>query len=76
MVRSEKKRRLRWAAALLTCGSLFQLSSCDPTVRSTILAGLETTTTSLTNTIINAFFLSLDDEVGGTGTGGTSLTTT
>lgn len=75
MVRSAKTQRLRWAAALLTCGSLFQLSSCDPTVRSTILTGLETTTTSLTNTIINAFFLSLQDENGTTGTGA-SLTTT
>jgi len=53
-------------------GSAFQLSSCDPEVRSTLLDGLQTTTTSLLTALTSAYFLSLQDD-GGTGTG---LTTT
>jgi hypothetical protein len=52
-------------------GSMFQLSGCDPNVRDALLAGLEGTTTSLTNTLISAFFISLEDDADGG-----SLTTT
>jgi len=52
-------------------GSAFQLSGCDPAVRGTILTGLETTTASLANTLISAFFISLEDDSSGGG-----LTTT
>ena len=37
-------------------------SGCDPTVKATVLAGLETTTSSLTNTLISAYFLSIADD--------------
>ena len=42
-------------------GSAFQMSGCDPIVRSTLLDGLEATSTALSNALISAFFQSLDD---------------
>ena len=71
--RSVRTRLLRTAMVLALGGSAFQLSGCDPAVRSTLLDGLETTTTSLSSALISAFFLSLQDNSSGTGTG---LTTT
>jgi hypothetical protein len=59
------------AMAIAMGGTAFQLSGCDPQVRSTLLTGLETTTQSLTAALISAFFLSLEDDAT---TGG--LTTT
>jgi len=54
---------------------MFQLGSCDPAVRATLLTGLEQTTGTLLNTVNSAFFISLqDDDDADTGTG--SLTTT
>ncbi|MFH0982517.1 MAG: hypothetical protein V2A79_13410 [Planctomycetota bacterium] len=55
-------RWLRWVMAAALGGSVFQLGSCDPTVRTTLLAGLATTTTSLATTVIDAYFQSLQDE--------------
>ena len=66
----ERLTRLGMAAAI--GGSAFQLSGCDPAVRDTLLIGLETTTQSLSSALISAFFLSLDDDSGSSG----SLTTT
>lgn len=66
------KRFIRLAMAVAVGGSAFQLSGCDPAVRSTILTGLEATTSSLTSTLISAFFLSLQDD----STAGTGFTTT
>ena len=71
--RSVRTRLLRTAMVLALGGSAFQLSGCDPAVRSTLLDGLETTTTSLSSALISAFFLSLQDNSSITGTG---LTTT
>ena len=48
--------------ALAVGGSAFQLSGCDPAVRSTLLEGLQTTTSSLSTALISAFFLSLEDD--------------
>ncbi len=56
------KRFIRLAMAVAVGGSAFQLSGCDPAVRSTILTGLEATTSGLTSTLISAFFLSLQDD--------------
>jgi hypothetical protein len=53
-------------------GSAFQLSGCDPAVRSTLLDGLMTTTNSLSTALISAFFLSLEDDDAGS----SDLTTT
>ena len=71
--RSVRTRLLRTAMALALGGSAFQLSGCDPAVRSTLLEGLETTTSSLSSALISAFFLSLQDNSTTTGSG---LTTT
>ena len=70
--RSVRTRLLRTAMALALGGSAFQLSGCDPAVRSTLLDGLETTTSSLSSALISAFFLSLQDDSGTSG----GLTTT
>lgn len=68
-----RTRLLRTAMTLAVGGSIFQLSGCDPAVRTQLLTGLETTTTSLSTALISAFFLSLQDD---STTTGTNLTTT
>ncbi len=76
--RSIWNRALRATTILALGGSAFQLSGCDPEVRSTLLTGLQETTTGLSTTLISAFFLSLADS-NSTDTGGSSgsaLTTT
>jgi hypothetical protein len=72
--RGFRRRLLRWASVFVVGGSVFQLGSCDPTVRSTLLTGLETTTSALTDTIVSAFFISLQDNEQGSAS--TDLTTT
>jgi len=68
-----RRRVLRLSAALLMGGSVFQVGGCDPTVRDALLAGLEGTTTALSDTLISAFFISLqNDNASGSG----NLTTT
>ena len=57
-----KGRLLRWVTAAALGGTVFQLGSCDPTVRSTLLAGLEATTAHLTSTLVSAFFVRLQDD--------------
>ncbi len=59
-----RHRIMRVVAAVAVGGSAFQLSGCDPAVRSTLLAGLEATTQSLTSTLVGAFFISLEDDSG------------
>lgn len=63
---------LRLLAAFAVGGSVFQLGSCDPQVRATLLAGLATTTEALTDTLISVFFSSLAQDTAGSG----GLTTT
>ena len=70
--RGIRKRILRVLAAVAVGGSVFQLGSCDETVRTTLLAGLATTTNALADTLISTFFASLADAGGGAG----GLTTT
>ncbi len=65
------QRLTRAAITLAIGGSACQLSGCDPTVRDTLLTGLESSTQSLSAALISAFFESLGD---GDSTGG--LTTT
>lgn len=57
-----RTRLTRALMAIAVGGSAFQLSGCDPAVRSTLLGGLETTTTTLTNALITAFFISLEND--------------
>ena len=70
--RSLRTRLLRTAMTLAVGGSAFQLSGCDPAVRTQLLTGLQTTSTSLSSALISAFFLSLQDD----STSGGGLTTT
>ena len=60
--RRANRRLVKMAVSLLVGGSLFQLGSCDPTVRATLLSGLEQTTGTLLNTVNSAFFISLQDD--------------
>ena len=62
--RGFNRRLLTWVTAVALGGTVFQLGSCDPTVRSTLLGGLEATTATLANTVITAFFVSLQDDEG------------
>ena len=57
-----KRRFLKMDLSLVVGGSMFQLGSCDPTVRNTLLTGLEQTTGLLLNTANSAFFISLQDD--------------
>lgn len=52
-------RLWRWAAAAIGSGSVFVLSGCEPTIRETILSGMEDVTYGIAETIIAAFFLGL-----------------
>ncbi len=58
---SIRNRCLRFAAAVAVGGSAFQLSGCDPTVRDSLLSGLEETTSALSSALISAFFISLEN---------------
>ena len=66
------QRVIKLVTAVAVGGSAFQISGCDPAVRDTVLAGLETTTSTLTQTLITAFFISLED--GSSATQGLSTT--
>lgn len=69
-------RIVRATTILAVGGTAFQLSGCDPAVRSTLLSGLQQTTTGLSTALITAFFQSLADDEDSTGTTDDSLTTT
>lgn len=71
--KSLRTRFMRSAMVLAVGGSAFQLTGCDPAVRSTLLDGLQATTSALSSALISAFFLSLDDDSSTTG-GSTSTT--
>ena len=62
--RSFRRRIMHAVAALAVGGSAFQLSGCDAAVRQTILTGLQTTSTTLSASLITAFFQSLADDPG------------
>ena len=62
--RSFRQRFIRTAMAVAVGGSAFQLSGCDPAVRGTILAGLESTTQTLSSALITAVFLGIQDDDG------------
>lgn len=74
--RGKAGRVVRMVTALAIGGSAFQIGGCDSTVRGTLLAGLETTTMALTDTLIQVFFSSLEDDAEGAGGGTAGLTTT
>ena len=71
--RSLRTRLLRTAVIFAVGGSAFQMSGCDPEVRTTLLQGLQSTATSLSTAFISAYFQGLQDD---NTTSGTGLTTT
>lgn len=46
---------------MLTGGTVFVLSGCEPNVRDTVLAGVETAAGNLAATFIAAFFQTLEE---------------
>jgi hypothetical protein len=66
------KKLVRFFSAVAVGGSAFQLSGCDPDVRSVLLTGLESTSQALSTSLISAFFLSLEED----GVNANGLTTT
>jgi hypothetical protein len=48
-----------WLLSAVSGGGLLVLSGCDPTVRDTVLSGVEGATTTLITTFIQAFFESV-----------------
>jgi len=48
-----------WLLTAVSGGGLLVLSGCDPTVRDTMLAGVESAATTLVTTLITAFFQSV-----------------
>ncbi len=59
--------------ATLAGGSI-SVRGCSPSVRDTLLNGLQTTANALTNTLVQTFFTALQQN--DSGTGGAGLTTT
>ena len=58
---SLRVRLMKVTMAVAVGGSTFAVTGCDPTVRSTIVSGLETSAQSITSSFISSFFLSLGD---------------
>ncbi|MEE9293840.1 MAG: hypothetical protein V3W34_02595 [Phycisphaerae bacterium] len=68
--RGFRRRALHVLAALTLAGGSIQVRGCDPAVRDTLLAGLETTVNALADTLIQTFFAALQDDSSGGGVGG------
>lgn len=62
--RRRGKRLIRALMVLSLGGSAFQLSGCDPEVRTALLDGLEQTSQALSTALISAFFLGLQSDNG------------
>ena len=62
--RTRGRRLIRAMMAMAVGGSAFQLSGCDPNVRSALLQGLSSTTNTLADALIAAFFISLQSDNG------------
>ena len=63
---SIRQRVLSATMAVLLGGSVLQFGGCNSTVRDTLLTGLESTSATLAQTLITAFFATLtnDDDSG------------
>ena len=48
-----------WLISSALGGSVFALEGCDPNVRDTVLSGVENAATTITSTVIQAFFESV-----------------
>ena len=54
-------KALRWTPLFAGGLVLQNLTGCDPEVRNSVLTGIQTSLTGLITSILNAFFLSLQD---------------
>ena len=53
-----RMRRLKiWRLPIVTGATAFQFSGCDPTIRDTIFAGIQSATVGLITTFVNSIFL-------------------
>lgn len=60
MKRFVKRNKRKLLVGLLAGGCIAQLfSGCDPTLRDTLLTGVQTSVTGLVSTVIDAFFKTL-----------------
>ena len=57
-----KKRWVVFVMALSCSGTVLQVSSCSPGVQDAVLQGLETTSTTFANILIQALFDGLGDD--------------
>lgn len=55
------RKCMTWMALVGMGGASFQLSNCDQTVRTTILAGLSSATDALLSSLTTALFMSLEN---------------
>ncbi len=63
MRRFPRLGRFWWKATILLAGGgVFVLDSCDPTIKTTILGGLESASSGLATTFITALFQKLSAE--------------
>ncbi|MGE3180963.1 MAG: hypothetical protein AB7N71_04980 [Phycisphaerae bacterium] len=62
-----RRNMKKWAALLTAGGSLTVLDTCNPEVRDTVLGGVESVSTGLAATLIQAFFqgLAIDEDAPG-----------
>lgn len=51
----------RWVLLLAGTVTPLSLAGCDPTVRETLLTGLQTATTTLLSSVLSAFFTALQN---------------
>jgi hypothetical protein len=56
------RRGRGWLVAATIGGSVLVLQGCDPNVRSTVLSGVESASTTLFTTFIQGFFQSLQPQ--------------
>lgn len=70
--RGFRGRVLRMLTLLALGGSAIQLHGCNPTVRDSLLVGLETTANALADTLVQTFFAALQNN---SSSGGLTTTT-
>ncbi|MDX2198139.1 MAG: hypothetical protein SF069_04110 [Phycisphaerae bacterium] len=61
-MRSMKLRMRSWIMLASMGGTTLVLDTCNPAVRDTVLGGVEAASTSLTTTLIQAFFEGLAED--------------
>ncbi len=65
--RGIRRRTVRLLMALTLSAGAMSVNGCNPAVRDTLLAGLQTTANSLANTLVQSFFTALQNNVSDSG---------